>query len=186
MANTIEKWKQLDQRRVYKARVFELVSNRMQSPDGKIEDDFYYLDCPDWIDIVAVTENNEVVLERQFRHGTQNISLEVPAGIVEAGELPALTAVRELEEETGYTAAEVHYLGWLHPNPAIMNNRCHFYYAENAKKTNSQNLDLHEDIAVELVRFEDMPRLIAEGQITHALSHNALMLAWAWRQRAVC
>jgi len=121
---------------------------------------------------------------RQFRFGIADFSLEIPGGVMEAGEDPVETGLRELREETGYTGAAARLLGSVHPNPAIQSNRCHYVLVENAVRAHDQEWDTDEEIAVELRPVEEVLALARSGGITHALVLNALMLFEAHRRRA--
>ena len=168
-------WEILGRSMLQKTRVFDLYSQRMRSPDGSYEDDFYYLECPDWVVVVPVTPDNQVVLVRQYRHGINQQGLEIPGGIMsDPSESAATAAQRELQEETGYTTDQIIELGYIHPNPALQSNRCHFFLAKNAKLTNAQNLDPSEDIEVFLRPLSDVPKMITSHEITHALCVAAL------------
>lgn len=132
--------------------------------------DFYVLESVDWVNVVPVTEEGEVVFIELHRHGTDELSLEIPGGMVDAEDpSPMAAAARELEEETGYRSDSLVELGVVHPNPAIQENRCYSFLAENAKLVGPPRPDETEDIRVVLHPQEDVPRLLAEGRITHAL-----------------
>ena len=165
----VKKWTTLSTELVAKARVFSLMVSRMRSPDGGVEDDYYTIDCPDWNNVIALTSDNQVVMIEQYRHGVDEISLEIPGGIIDPDESPEIGAIRELAEETGYTAKEVHSLGWVHPNPAIQPNKCHLFLATGAELTQTTNLDHDEDIEVRLVPLEDIPKLVFAGKFTHSM-----------------
>lgn len=141
--------------------------------------DFYILEYPDWVNVVALTEEEQIVLVRQFRHGLGTVTLETPGGIVDPGEEPCQTAVRELAEETGYAPAQLSLLAKVSVNPAIQNNYCHLYFARGCRRVRDQALDGTESIAVELVHWKELPQLLARGTIDHSLNCLALQLAFA-------
>ncbi|MDD4658177.1 MAG: NUDIX hydrolase [Eubacteriales bacterium] len=139
--------------------------------------DFFVLEFPDWVNIVAVTEDNQVILVRQFRHGLEEITLEIPGGVVDPGEEPRLTAARELAEETGYSAGEIQLLSSVSVNPAIQNNRCHLFLATGCRQTGGQALEGTESIAVQLAPLAELAELMETGAIHHSLNCLALNLA---------
>lgn len=133
----------------------------------------------DWCNIIPLTKDGKLVMVRQFRVGTEDFSLEFPGGLIDADDPSnASGALRELEEETGFkpTAdAKVHYLGWVYPNPAILNNRAHSFVVGPVEKSSVQHLDTDEMVEVVEVPFTDLPRLIAEDKFKHALMLNSLL-----------
>jgi ADP-ribose pyrophosphatase len=148
---------------VFKVRAVHAVSPRTNRT-GK----FYTLETKDWVNIIAVTENKEVVMIRQYRHGSKEVSLEIPGGLVDEDH-PEEAALRELLEETGFAGENTKYLGAVNPNPAIFGNLCHTYLVEKARKISRKNLDPDEDIEVVLVPVSDIPSLLEGGLINHAL-----------------
>jgi ADP-ribose pyrophosphatase len=130
---------------------------------------FSVIDCADWVNVIALTEAQEVVLVRQFRVGTSEVCLEIPGGMVDAGEAPDAAAARELFEETGYRATSWRPLGAVAPNPAIFSNRLHTFLAEGAHSVGAPELDGSEVIDVELLPLPSVWRAIADGAIDHAL-----------------
>ncbi len=150
-------------------RVFNLRTDHARSPRTGQSHDFFVMESSSWVNIIPLTSKKEVVMVRQYRHGTREITLEIPGGLVEHQDDPETAALRELREETGYTAASVTPLGYVHPNPAIQNNRCYTFMAENCMPAGGQQQDEKEDIEVILIPLHDIPRLIRAGVITHAL-----------------
>jgi len=131
--------------------------------------DFYVVTAPDWINVIPVTDDDRVILVRQYRFGIEGSTLEIPGGMCDEGEAPADAARRELREETGYDAGELELLGSVHPNPAIQNNRCHSFLAPGVRRVGAPDPDADEAIEVVEVPLSEIPGLIAGGKITHAL-----------------
>jgi ADP-ribose pyrophosphatase len=151
-------------------KVFSVRCEMLRSPRTHLPHPFYVLDCPDWVNVVALTDRDEVVLVRQFRAGTRSITLEIPGGGVEAHDGSALVAARrELREETGHVARSWRRLGVVQPNPAIQPNRCTTYLARGCRPVGDLIPDAGEDLAVELVPLARIPDLIRRGRITHSL-----------------
>ena len=149
--------------------VFGLQQIERRSPrTGKVGS-YQVLRVRDWTNVVAVTPDDQVVLVAQYRHGLDRVTLEIPGGLVEPGEAPAVAAARELAEETGYTGETPVLLGTVHPNPAIQDNACATFLITGARETEPQNPDEGEDIDVVLVPRRDIPSLLREGRITHSL-----------------
>ena len=149
-------------------RVFKVKSERSVSPRTNKEGRFYVIDSNDWVNVIPVTDKGEVVMIRQWRHGSKEITLEIPGGLVDESD-PEDAAKRELLEETGYQGDRVTYLGSINPNPAIFSNLCHTYLIEGARKVSETDFDSDEDIEVELVPLSEIPSLLGTGVVTHAL-----------------
>ena len=149
--------------------IFRLRRSRRRHPESGYEHDFLLMDGLDWVNVIAITPDKQVVLERQFRHGSDAVTIETPGGVIEPGEEPAAGALRELAEETGYRSDKLTPLGAVHPNPAMQSMRCHFFLAEDAVPTGNLNLDPGEDIEVFTVPLPELFEMVKRGEITHAL-----------------
>jgi 8-oxo-dGTP pyrophosphatase MutT (NUDIX family) len=149
--------------------VFDLDRVSFEIPGGEEARDFYVLHAPDWINIIPLTNDRRVVLVRQFRHGIEDFTLEIPGGMCDEGEAPIDAARREMREESGYEAREIVPLGWVHPNPAIQGNGCHSFLASSAYEAGPPDPDPNEQFEVTTVPIAEIPKLIEEGRITHSL-----------------
>lgn len=165
----LKPWELISSRLNRSFRVFNLRTDRSVSPRTKKEHDFYIMESSDWVNVIPLTPQKDVLLVKQFRHGIREITLEIPGGIVEKGDTPVETARKELGEETGYRDTEMILLGDVHPNPAFLNNRCYTFLARDIYLKGQQKQDDKEDIEITLKPLEEIPGLIREGQITHSL-----------------
>jgi 8-oxo-dGTP pyrophosphatase MutT (NUDIX family) len=145
------------------------------------ERDFVVLEFADWVNIIPITDDGQVVLIRQYRHGISANTWEVPGGVVDRGEEPLAAAARELREETGYAAGKIKLLGRVSPNPAIQGNWSYSYLAEGCRLVGPANLDPFENIEVKLFSLDDIPALIKREEICHSLVINAF--AWMWMEK---
>ena len=162
-------WPILDERPALSTRVFDVHQVRARSPRTDREHKFVRLVAPDWLNVIPLTDDGQVIMVRQFRHGTREVTLEIPGGMVDPGESPEDAAARELREETGYVCDHLQEIGRVHPNPALFDNTCYSYLARSTRRVGEITPDGSEDLGLELHPLADIPRLIREGAITHAL-----------------
>ncbi|MBW1765670.1 MAG: NUDIX hydrolase [Deltaproteobacteria bacterium] len=162
-------WKLISSRQTSSYRIFNLRTDRACSPRTNKAHDFYILESRDWVNVIPITPQNDVVLIRQYRHGTRKVTLEIPGGIIETGDSPETAAGRELLEETGYQGSKMIPLSVVYPNPAFLNNQCYTYLARDVLLAGKQEQDEKEDIEVLLRPLDEIPRLIREGAISHSL-----------------
>ncbi len=170
----VEKWDRLSETTIAETTVFDLVSRRCRHPRRGTEGDFYVIKSADWVNVLPVTSDGEIVMVRQWRFGVEQLSWEIPGGIMDAGEAPIVAGLRELREETGYEAKSTRLLGSVRPNPAIQNNTCHFVLAQDVVLTAEQQWDAHEELEVRLFPVDEVYAMAARGEIIHSLVVNAL------------
>lgn len=150
--------------------------DEIEYPDGRVQPEYYVLEYPSWINIIAITDDGQIILERQWRQALGIVSLEIPAGVVEDGETPLAAAQRELAEETGYTGGEWTELLTIAPNPGVMNNLCHCFLARGVVHTTTQHLDDTEDLEVMLCSESDVFDHLQRGDFL-----QAMMVAPLWK-----
>ncbi len=170
------RWEKLGTELRLRTRIFDVTSVQYRHGPRNSARDFVVINSSDWVNVVAVTIDHQLVLVRQFRFGIDDFSVEVPGGIIEAGEDPVVAGVRELLEETGYSGSDARLLGSVHPNPAIQSNKCHLVLVENARKTHELDWDIDEELQVVTVPVDEVFRMAQGGRITHSLVLNALFL----------
>jgi ADP-ribose pyrophosphatase len=170
------KWIKKNNIKIFHSKILSLTKNECYHPYKQINHSFISLNSPDWINIVAVTDDKKFIMVKQHRLGIDEITLETPGGLTETDESPEITAIRELQEETGYEAGNIHLLKKLAVNPAILNNNIYFFYAENCKKNHSQTLDEAEDIEVYTFTRDEICEMINNDKINHSLIVTAFYL----------
>jgi 8-oxo-dGTP pyrophosphatase MutT (NUDIX family) len=172
----LEDWRELTRETVADGRIFTLERSLAVSPvDGQTRT-FHRIQSVDWVQILPITAADEAVLVRQYRHGAQRITLEMPGGLIDEGEDPATAGMRECLEETGYRVQSAQPLGSVNPNPALFANRLHSFYATGAKLEGTIQNTGSEVTEVVLVPVSDLERMLVSGEIDHAL-----VVATLWR-----
>ena len=153
----------------------------MESPSTGDSHPFYRIESPAWVNVVALTELDELVMVRQWRQGLRAVTLEIPGGLVDPGETPAEAGARELLEETGFRAGRMTSLGSINPNPALFANRCHMQVAQGCVRVAEIQNSATEETIVELLPLAALPDLLRSGGVDHALVVAALYAYELWR-----
>jgi len=173
---TVKAWTRIGSEMIADCRVLKVQQTRSVSPLTQKEHSFYVFDTVDWVNVVPITAADEVVFVRQYRHGSDALSLEIPGGMVDEGELPIDAAARECLEESGFQASGLTSLGVLNPNPAVFNNVLHTYLATGVIQVGPIQNTATEETVVELIPVSDLEALLVSGVIDHAL-----VAATLWR-----
>lgn len=169
MNQTIKEWKVLESEYLVRRPWLTARRDRLELPDGRIIPEYYVLEYPDWVNVIAITKDGQFVMERQYRHAARKISLELPCGVMEEGETPLEAAQRELLEETGFGGGQWKKLMELSPNPSAMSNTTHCFLAIEVEKIAEQHLDETEELSVLFMTKEEVKRMLNENQICQAL-----------------
>lgn len=175
-----QKWKVLDTKYLIRRPWLTARRDTVQLPDGRVNPEYYILEYPTWVNVIAITEDGRFVMVEQYRHGLQEVFTELVAGVAEDGEAPLAAAKRELLEETGYAGGDWQLLSVISQNPSTTNNLTYCYLAKGVRKVSEQSLDETEDIAV---------KLLTEGKLKEMLLADSfkqsLMVAPLWKYFAL-
>lgn len=166
-------WPLVDSRPGPDLLIFRARFDRMINPRTGLVLERMALQSPDWVNVIALTPEGEVLLLRQFRFGAQAVVTEIPAGTVDPGEDHATAARRELLEETGHAADRWTYLGSVDPNPAFLDNRCHHWLAEDARQIAEPRPEAGEDIRCFRLPLDEVRAMLRDGRIDHSLVLSA-------------
>mgnify|MGYP000199109647 CR=1 FL=1 len=170
-------WEKLSSKYIVQENWATLRVDSCRMPDGTLIPDYYVLEYPDWVNAIALTEDNEIILVRQYRHAAGEVILELPGGCIEKGESPEEAIKRELQEETGYQFTEIEFLSSLYANPATANNKTHCYIARGGRLVGNQQLDKGEEIDIVLVSPEKLKELLLNNEFGQALHTSGIFYA---------
>jgi len=154
-----------------------LRADRCRNAEGFLIDPYYVQESADWVHVAALDENRRLLVTRQYRHGAQKISLELPCGVMEPGETPEQSVLRELREETGAEVESLTRLADMDPNPARRSNKVFSFLAEGVRIVHPQNLDDSEEIEFEFLEIDEVLKKIERGEFTQALHIASFFLA---------
>ena len=166
-------WKKEGEKKLLETVVFTVNETTSISPNGETGH-YVIMDAPDWVIVIPEIDGNFLMV-KQWRHGNNTLSIEFPGGVINKGEKPEDAAKREMEEETGYKAGTLTYLGCANPNPALMKNRVHFFAAEDLQVLGKQNLDEDEFVEYMMIPCDEVYRKIGSEEYPHALMMSALL-----------
>jgi len=172
------KWQTLSSEYLFNDKWFRVRRDVCKTPGGKIVDPYYVYEFPEWAAAVALTEDGEVVMTRQYRHALGITNLELPGGCVDdTDKSPEEAIARELREETGFTFSNYIYLGKICANPSTNSNYLHMFLATGGEKTGPQQLDPNEEIEVVLISIEDLKKLVRENVLVQAMHITCILYA---------
>lgn len=179
------RWRRGESRLLQRTRILDLNSVSFHHPRRDVRRDFVIVDAPDWVNVLAHTTDDRLVLVNQFRYGIDALSWEIPGGVIDPGEDPVAAGVRELLEETGYAGENARLLASVHPNPAFLGNRCHLVLVENCRPVSRPAWDPDEEMEISAVPVEEVYARARAGGITHSLVLDALFFFEPlWRTRS--
>lgn len=169
-------WEIIDSTYPFVCNWLKVRKDHVRMPSGLEIPDFYVEELPDWVNIIAITKDGKYILEEQYRHGIQQVCFELPAGVIEKGEMPIDAAKRELAEETGYSGGEWMSFGLYAPNCSGSNNFCYSFIAVGVEKTSEPQIEPTEDIKIHLVSKEKLKSYLHNNKII-----EGVMQAPLWR-----
>lgn len=170
----IEKWRIIDTEYLIRRPWLTARKDKVELPDGRINDEYYILEYPTWVNVIAITESGEFLMVEQYRHGLDGVFTELCAGVVEEGEDPMEAARRELLEETGYSGGKWSLLNKICQNPSTCTNYTYCFLAEGVRKTGDQHLDATEDVAVRLLVESEVLEMLRNDEIKQSLMATPL------------
>ena len=176
----IQKWNTLDSEYIIRRPWLTARCDKVQLPDGTVHPEYYVLEYPTWVNVIAITADGDFVMVEQYRHGLRDVFTELVAGVVEEGEAPLEAAHRELLEETGYAGGEWEELTVLSQNPGSTDNLTYCFLARGVVKVSGQHLDATEDIAVKLLTRGEVKAMLLADSVK-----QSLMAAPLWKYFAL-
>jgi 8-oxo-dGTP pyrophosphatase MutT (NUDIX family) len=176
-------WQKIGSRQVGNFGIFTIRSDRKISPRTRQEHEVFVIESVNWVNVIALTPDQQLIMVEQYRHGSDRIELEIPGGMMDAKDgSPEMTGRRELREETGFEGEPARVIGQISPNPAIMSNTCFTVMIENCRCRHPVEFDRGEDLVTRLVPVTEVPRLVATGKIRHSLVAVALYHFELWQR----
>ncbi|MEO9146915.1 MAG: NUDIX hydrolase [Ginsengibacter sp.] len=171
------KWKVLSSEYISRHQYFTARKDKCETPEGKIIDEYYVVELPTTVCAVAITQEGEVLMIRQYRHPIEETLLEVPGGFIDEKETPEQAVKRELKEETGYEFSSVINVGKIAANPGVLNNYTYLFLAQGGVRTSEQKLDKTEELQVERISLPELKKLFLENKIMQGTHNSCIFYA---------
>lgn len=171
-------WKKISSEYISKHQYFTARKDVCEMPDGTIVPEYFVVELPTSVCALAITEDDKVVLVKQYRHPIEQPILEIPGGFIDKGEDAKVAVRRELLEETGYHFPNVEYVGKVAANPGVLDNYTHLFLATGGKKISKQNLDYNEEIEVLLFPVDEVRGMLKKNEFVQALHVCCMMYAF--------
>jgi ADP-ribose pyrophosphatase len=170
-------WKVIESKKIFSEPWLNVRKDVCELPNGNKHSSYYILEYPDWATAFALTEDNKVLMVKQYRHGLGVVSTELPGGVIDHGEDAVTAVARELKEETGYEFESIEEIGKISPNPATSNNYMHMFLARGGKNVGGQKLDETEDMEVIEYSIEELKELVRQNKIVQSLHTTCIFYA---------
>jgi 8-oxo-dGTP pyrophosphatase MutT (NUDIX family) len=171
------KWKIISSEYISAHKYFTARKDKCETTEGKIIDEYFVVELPETACAVAITQEGEVLMVKQYRHPIEETLLEIPGGFVDENESAEETIRRELKEETGYEFSSILHVGKIAANPGVLNNFTQLFLAQGGVKTSAQKLDKNEDLEIEKISLHELKRLFLENKILQATHNSCIFYA---------
>ena len=182
----MKKWKTLESETLFQSNYANFRREKCEVEKGRIMPNYYILDVRDWVNVIAITKEKQIVLVRQYRHAAKNITIEIPGGAIDASDAsPEVAARRELLEETGFASGQMIFSMSHFPNPALQSNRLWTYVFVDCEKIADPSWDEFEEIEIDLIDLQSLQKKVELGELTHSLILASLFVAWPTIQKKV-